>query len=209
MSGTPMPRARALSAADAEHTSFAGLRRLLAGDFARVLQQTTGGKPTSRIRRLMHLTLPAMQVAILHRSAHLLYGRGWRQSAALIADLSLRLTGASLHPGSRIGPGLFVPHPARVVFCGEAGADLTLLPGTLVGPRAWIFAGQPLPPDVPRLQDGAIVGAHAAIQGAVTVGTGATIGIGVCALRDVPDGSVLMLAQRQVRTVSAKASDAR
>ncbi|KNY22872.1 serine acetyltransferase [Methylobacterium sp. ARG-1] len=184
-------------------TGLAELRRLLAADFARVLRQTTGGKPTSRLRRLMHLTLPAMQVAIFHRTAHLLYGRGWRRSAALVSDLSLRLTGASLHPGSSIGPGLFVPHPARVVFCASAGTDLILLPGTLVGPRDWVFPGQPFPADAPRLGDGAVVGAHAAIQGAVTVGAGATIGIGVCTLRDVPAGTVTMLAQRQIRSLQA------
>ncbi|MCJ2055394.1 serine acetyltransferase [Methylobacterium sp. J-048] len=188
---------------------LAELRRLLSADFARVLRQTTGGKPTSRLRRLMHLTLPAMQVAIFHRTAHWLHGRGWRRCAALMSDLSLRLTGASLHPGSPIGPGLFVPHPARVVFCGSAGVDLILLPGTLVGPRDWVFPGQPFPKDAPRLGDGAVVGAHAAVQGAVTVGAGATIGIGVCTLRDVPAGTVTMLAQRQIRTLEAGIFDAR
>ena len=180
--------------------SVADIRRLLAADFARVLRQTTGGKPTPRLRRLMHLTLPAMQVAILHRTAHLLYGRGWRRSAALVADLSLRLTGASLHPGSRIGPGLFVPHPARVAVCAQAGLDLVLLPGTLVGPRNWIPLDRPITADVPRLGDGVVVGAHAAVQGAVAIGDGATIGIGVCTLRDVPTGTVTMLAQRQLRS---------
>ena len=177
-----------------------GMRRLLAADFARVLRQTTGGKPTSRVRRLMHLTLPAMQVAVFHRIAHRLHGQGWRRSAALVADLSLRLTGASFHPGSRIGPGLFVPHPARVVFCAEAGTDLVLLPGTLVGPRDWVLLDRPLPADVPRLGDGVVVGAHAAVQGAVTIGAGAMVGIGVCTLRDVPAGTVTMVAQRQTRT---------
>jgi serine O-acetyltransferase len=203
MSGVVMAARPAASGMDPEHTSLSGLRRLLAADFARVLRQTTGGKPTSRLRRLMHLTLPTMQVAILHRSAHLLHGRGWNRSAALVADLSLRITGASLHPGSRMGPGLFVPHPARVAFCGDAGADLTLLPGTLVGPRDCVLPGQPFPVEVPRLGDGAVVGAHAAIQGAVTIGAGATIGIGICTLRDVPAGTVTMLVQRQVRSTRA------
>ncbi|MBE7248408.1 MAG: serine acetyltransferase [Actinomycetospora chiangmaiensis] len=193
-----VPRTRAPA-----HGSVAGIRQLLAADFARAFRQTTGGKPTSRLRRMMHLTLPAMQVAVLHRVAHLLYGHGWRRCAALVADLSLRVTGASIHPGSRIGPGLFVPHPARVGFCGEAGADLILLPGTLVGPRDWVLPDRSLPPDVPRLGDGVVVGAHGAVQGAVTVGAGATVGVAVCTIRDVPSGTVTMLAQRQVRSVRA------
>lgn len=172
------------------------LRRLLAADFARILRQTTGGKPVSRLRRLMHLSLPAMQVAILHRCAHCLYGRGLRRAAGLVSDLSLRLTGASLHPGSRIGPGLFVPHPARIVFCGCAGRDLTLLPAALVGPSRWTLPGQPFPEDAPHLGDGVVVGAHSAVQGACRIGDHAMVGVGVSILADVPDGTVTVLARR-------------
>ncbi|MGU3331008.1 serine acetyltransferase, partial [Methylobacterium mesophilicum] len=63
-----------------------------------------------------------------------------------------------------------------------------------------VFPGAPFPADAPRLGANAVVGAHAAVQGAVTVGAGATIGIGVCSLRDVPAGTVPMVAQRQIRS---------
>ena len=181
-----------------------GLRRLLAADFARILRQTTGGKPISGLKRLMHLSLPAMQVAILHRTAHLLHRRGFRRASGLVADLSLRLTGASLHPGSRIGPGLFVPHPARIVFCGSAGRDLVLLPAALVGPSRWAPPWQPFPEDAPRLGDGVVVGAHSSVQGACHVGDLAMVGVGVSATGDVPAGTVSVLAQRVIVTRPAK-----
>ncbi len=182
------------------------LRRLLAADFARILRQTTGGRPISRLRRMMHLSLPAMQVAILHRCAHSLYGRGLRGAAGLVADLSLRLTGASLHPGSRIGPGLFVPHPARVMFCGSAGRDLILLPAALVGPSRWTLPWQPFPEDAPQLGDGVVVGAHSAVQGDHAVGDLAMVGVGVSIVGDVPAGTVTVLVKRMV--VSRGARDA-
>lgn len=181
-----------------------GLRRLLAADFARILRQTTGGKPISGLRRLMHLSLPAMQVAILHRTAHLLHRRGLRRSAGLVADLCLRLTGASLHPGSRIGPGLFVPHPARIVFCGSAGRDLVLLPATLVGPSRWAPPWQPFPEDAPRLGDGVVVGAHSVVHGDCQVGDRAMVGVGVSVTGDLPAGTVSVLAQRAIVTRPAK-----
>lgn len=180
-----------------------GLRGPLAADFARILRQTTGGKPVSRLRRMMHLSLPAMQVAILHRCAHRLYGRGSRRAAGLVSDLSLRLTGASLHPGSRIGPGLFVPHPARIVFCGSAGRDLTLLPAALVGPSRWTLPWQPFPEDAPQLGDGVVVGAHSGVQGDCQVGDLAMVGVGVCTLEDVPAGTVTVLAKRMIVTRGA------
>lgn len=184
--------------------SILDLRRLLAADFARILRQTTGGRPVSRLRRIMHLTLPAMQVAILHRSAHWFYGRGWRRTAGLVSDLSLRLTGASLHPGSRIGPGLFVPHPARVMFCGSAGRDLILLPAALVGPPRWTLPWQPFPEDAPRFGDGVVVGAHSAVQAGCAVGDRAMVGVGVGICEDVPAGTVTVLAKRMIVTRGAR-----
>lgn len=178
--------------------SLSGARRLLAADFARILHQTSGGKPVSGLRRLMHLSLPAMQVAILHRLAHLMHRRGHAVAAGLAADLSLRLTGASLHPGSRIGPGLFVPHPAGVVFCASAGRDLIVLPAALVGPARWAAPWQPFPEDAPRLGDGVVVGAHSAVQGACSIGDRAMVGVGVGLRGDLAAGVVSMLGQRMI-----------
>ena len=52
------------------------MRRRDAGCFDGVCSEYCFVDRTSRLRRAMHLTLPAMQVAILHRTAHLLHGRG-------------------------------------------------------------------------------------------------------------------------------------
>jgi serine O-acetyltransferase len=155
-----------------------------------------GEAPLSGARRLMHLALPAMQCAILHRVAHALHLRGRRGAASLVARLSTVLTGSAIHPGSRIGPGLMVPHPARVAFCGTAGRDLVLFPASYVGPAEPVLPGQGFPADAPRLGDAVVVGAHAAVQGAVTVGDGAMVGIGVATRRDVPEGVVTLRAPK-------------
>lgn len=180
-----------------DHGHLATLRRMLSADLGRIVRQVGGGRPMSRPRAAMLVLLPAMQCAVLHRVAHLLHRRGWRRAAAGIAGLSLRLTGASIHPGSRIGPGLFVPHPARVAFCGTAGRDLVILPAVVVAPDRPVLAAEPFPADAPRLGDGVVVGAQSVVIGAVTIGDGAMVGVGVATRRDVPAGTVSVQLMRQ------------
>lgn len=183
-----------------DHASAAATRRLIAADFAVIVGRIGGGKPMSRPRTAMMVLLPATQCALLHRIAHRAYLSGWRRTAAGIAGLSARLTGAWIHPGSRIGPGLFVPHPARIHFCGTAGAGLVMLPQVVVGPERPVLATDPFPADAPRLGEDVVVGAQSVVLGPVTVGDGALVGVGVTTLRDVPAGtiSVQVLRQRSV-----------
>ncbi|WP_375464282.1 serine acetyltransferase [uncultured Methylobacterium sp.] len=180
-----------------DHGRVATVRALLTADLDRIVRQTNGGASVSRARRLMHVMLPAMQCAILHRTAHLLQVRGWRRAAARVAGLSVRLTGASIHPGSRVGPGLFVPHPARIAFCGTAGRDLVILPAAIVLPDAPSPAWLPFPADAPRLGDGVVIGAQAVVQGRVALGDHALVGVGVVTRRDVPAGVVTVQVMRQ------------
>ena len=195
-----------LAEPDLDHARPAVMRRMLSADLARIVRQISGDRPMSRGRAAMMVLLPAMQCATLHRVAHLLHLRGWRRAAAAVAGLSLRLTGASFHPGSRIGPGLFVPHPARIAFCGTAGRDLVVLPAVVVAPDRPVLAADPFPADAPRFGDNVVVGAHSLVIGAVTVGDGAMVGVGVATLRDIPAGIVSMQRLRQT-SVSTRAGE--
>lgn len=180
-----------------DHARPAILRQLIAADLVGVVHRIGGGKPMSRSRSAMMVLLPAMQCAVLHRTAHLLYLRGWRRTAAGIAGLSTRLTGASFHPGSRVGATLFVPHPAKVAFCGTAGRDLVILPAVVVAPDRPVLATAPFPEDAPRLGDGVVVGAQSVVLGAVTIGDGAMVGVGVTTVRDIPAGTISVQVIRQ------------
>ena len=197
---------RAMPEPALDHARPAILRRMLAADLERIVRQISGGKPMSRPRAAMMVLLPAMQCAVFHRVAHLLHLRGWRRTAAAVAGISVRLTGASFHPGSRIGPGLFVPHPACIAFCGTAGRDLVMLPAVVVAPHRPVLAVDPFPADAPRLGDGVVVGAHSLVLGAVTIGDASMVGVGVATLRDIPAGTVSMQRLRQT-SVSTLAHD--
>ena len=107
---------------------------------------------------LCHAPLHAIT---LHRVAHWLFARcGLRLLGKLVATFSRALTGVEIHPGARIGKGLFIDHGAGVVI-GETvviGEYCVLFHNVTLGGTGR-YQGQRHP----------VVGHH------VFIGTGATV----------------------------------
>jgi serine O-acetyltransferase len=165
-----------------------GMLALMRGDFARTVQECTMGTKVGRLRRLAHLMVPSAYCALLFRLAHLLHAKDWRRLAAMVTLANRSLCGVMLHPASVIGPGLFVPHPVGVTFCGRAGANLTIYPMGYVCPAAfpgWLAAA---PADWPRLGGNVRIGTYAAVIGDVAVGDNAIVGVHVVIRTDLPAG---------------------
>ena len=51
---------------------------------------------------------PGLQALFLHRTAHWLYSAGLPFVPRLISQLSRFLTGIEIHPGAKIGSGVFI-----------------------------------------------------------------------------------------------------
>jgi serine O-acetyltransferase len=107
----------------------------------------------------------------------------------MISHLGRFFTGIEIHPGARIGPGLFIDHGMGVVIgeTTELGANVTLYQGVTLG-------GTSLKKEKrhPTLGQNVVVGAGAAILGAITVGDGSRIGGGSVVVNDVPRNSVVV-----------------
>src|SRR5439155_7846783 len=99
------------------------------------------------------------------------------------------VTGIEIHPGARLGPGLFIDHGMGVVIgeTTEVGDNVTLLQGVTLG-------GTSLKREKrhPTLGDNVVVGAGAKIIGAFTIGDGSRIGAGSVVVREVPPNSVVV-----------------
>ena len=102
--------------------------------------------------------------------------------------VSKTVFGVDLPLGTRVGPGLALPHPQGIVVHEAAilGAGCTLRHNVTIGVRR---TGESVP-GVPVIGDGVDVGAGAQILGGVTIGADATIGAGAIVLCDVPSGSI-------------------
>ncbi|MCD7776075.1 MAG: serine O-acetyltransferase, partial [Firmicutes bacterium] len=63
-----------------------------------------------------------------HRAAHALYERGYELPARAISQGAKFLTGIEIHPGAKIGKGLFIDHGGAVVIgeTSEIGDGCTI-----------------------------------------------------------------------------------
>ena len=130
------------------------------------------------------LCYPGFQALTLHRLSHEL----WRSKiplkllARILSQLGRSMTGIEIHPGARIGNGVFIDHGMGVVIgeTAEVGNRCLLYQGVTLG-----GTGKEHGKRHPTLANNVVVGAGAKVLGAIEVGTNTRIGAGSVVLRDV------------------------
>lgn len=145
--------------------------------------------PAARSLAEVLLCYPGLHALWIHRVSHRLYRRGRRLPARLLSQFSRLITGIEIHPGARIGPGLFIDHGMGVVIgeTTEIGADVTIYQGVTLG-----GTGKETGKRHPTIGDGVIVGTGARVLGPVEIGEGAKVGAGAIVIRDVPPNSTVV-----------------
>jgi serine O-acetyltransferase len=145
--------------------------------------------PAARSRLEVLLCYPGVHALAFHRAAHGLWTRGWTTTARFLSHVGRFLTGIEIHPGARLGRGLFIDHGMGVVIgeTAEVGDNVTLLQGVTLG-------GTSLKREKrhPTLGDNVVVGAGAKVIGAFLIGEGSRIGAGSVVVREVPPNSVVV-----------------
>ncbi|NEO29997.1 MAG: serine O-acetyltransferase [Symploca sp. SIO3C6] len=126
---------------------------------------------------------PGLQALIFHRLCHWLYSIGIPFIPRLISQFSRFLTGIEIHPGAKIGRGVFIDHGMGVVI-GETA---------IVGDYALVYQGVTLGGTGkesgkrhPTLGENVVVGSGAKVLGNIQIGNNVRIGAGSVVLRDVP-----------------------
>lgn len=126
---------------------------------------------------------PSFRVILRYRVAHRLYRRGHYFLARWISQRGARKTGIEIHPGAKIGKGLFIDHGSGVII-GETtviGDNVTLYQGVTLG-----GTGKEQGKRHPTLEDNVMVSAGAKILGSFTIGENSKIGAGSVVLEEVP-----------------------
>jgi serine O-acetyltransferase len=127
---------------------------------------------------------------LAHRVAHLLRALALPVLPRFIQAFARLATGVDIHPGARIGRGLFIDHGMGTVVgeTAELGDGVTLLHQVTLGAR-----GGSRPTERgkrhPTLGDRVTVGAGAKILGPIRVGDDAIIGANAVVLSEVPSGA--------------------
>jgi len=129
---------------------------------------------------------PSIHVIIAYRIAHILYMKKFYFLARSISQISRFFTGIEIHPGAKIGKGLFIDHGMGVVIgeTAEIGDNVTIYHGVTLG-----GTGKDKGKRHPTIGNNVIIGSGAKVLGAVLIGNGVKIGANAVVVEDVPSYS--------------------
>lgn len=129
------------------------------------------------------LLYPSLHAIILHKLSHRLYKLHVPFFPRLISQFARFMTGIEIHPGAKIGKGLFIDHGMGVVIgeTSEIGENVTLYQGVTLG-----GTGKERGKRHPTLGNNVLVGVGAKVLGAITIGDNARIGANAVVLKDLP-----------------------
>jgi serine O-acetyltransferase len=135
------------------------------------------------------LTYGGVHALLAHRVAHVLHEAGVPLIPHWIAYLARMLTGVEIHPGARIGEGLFIDHGTGVVIgeTAEVGDNVTLYQGVTLGGTGFAPGKRH-----PTVEDDVVIGSGAKLLGPIRVGRGAKVGANSVVIHDVPPNSTVV-----------------
>lgn len=135
------------------------------------------------------LLYPTLYAILFHKIAHWLYNHKCFFIARLISQLSRFLTGIEIHPGAKIGRGLFIDHGMGVVIgeTTEIGDNVTIYQGATLG-----GTGKHTGKRHPTIGNNVMISTGAKVLGPFKVGDNAKIGAGAVVLKEVPPDSTVV-----------------
>ncbi|MGG7078286.1 serine O-acetyltransferase EpsC [Clostridium sardiniense] len=147
-------------------------------DLNRILKED----PAARSKIEVFFLYPCIHALIVYRLAHKLYTHKWFFLSRLISQVNRFFTGIEIHPGAKIGRGLFIDHGMGVVIgeTAEVGNDVTIYHGVTLG-----GTGKDKGKRHPTIGNNVIIGAGAKVLGPITIEDNVKIGANSVVLKDV------------------------
>ena len=159
--------------------------RSLKSDFAIIKERD----PAARGVWEIIFCYPGFQALVMHRISHRLWTHKLPLVPRLISHFTRFLTGVEIHPGARIGKGVFIDHGMGVVIgeTSEIGNRCLLYQGVTLG-----GTGKESGKRHPTLEDNVVVGAGAKVLGGICIGTNTRIGAGSVVVKNVEANSTVV-----------------
>lgn len=160
--------------------------------------------PAARSAIEILLLYPGMKAIRMYRRAHWFYKHKCFFLARLISQRAARKTGIEIHPGAKIGKGLFIDHGTGVVIgeTAEIGENCTIYQGVTLG-----GTGKDHGKRHPTLGNNVMVGAGAKVLGPFKVGDNSRIAAGAVVLSEVPENSTAVGVPARVVKMGIKRDD--
>lgn len=135
------------------------------------------------------LCYPGLHAVMIHRISHWFYLKKAYLIARIISGISRFLTGIEIHPGAKIGDGVFIDHGLGVVIgeTTEIGDNVTIYQGATLG-----GTGKEKGKRHPTIEDNVVISAGAKVLGPFRVGRNSKIGAGAVVLKEVPENCTVV-----------------
>ena len=160
--------------------------------------------PAARSAIEILLLYPGLKAIRMYRRAHWFYKHKCFFLARLISQRAARKTGIEIHPGAKIGKGLFIDHGTGVVIgeTAEIGENCTIYQGVTLG-----GTGKDHGKRHPTLGNNVMVGAGAKVLGPFKVGDNSRIAAGAVVLSEVPENSTAVGVPARIVKMGIKRDD--
>ena len=157
--------------------------------FRSEIQAAKDRDPAAKSAVEILLLYPGVHAIIAHRIAHFLWEKGVPFLPRFLSQVIRFFTGIEIHPGARIGKGLFIDHGMGVVI-GETtiiGDNVALFQGVTLG-----GTGKETGKRHPTLGNNIVVGAGAKILGNIEIGPNSYIGANAVVLKSTPSNTTVV-----------------
>lgn len=155
----------------------------IADQIAAEIESVKKRDPAARSSFEVLLTYSGLHAVLMYRASHYLYERRLYTAARALSQFSRFLTGIEIHPGAKIGKGLFIDHGSGVVIgeTTEIGDNCLIYQGVTLG-----GTGKEKGKRHPTLGNNVMIGSGARVLGPFKVGDNAKIAANAVVLAEVP-----------------------
>ena len=155
---------------------------------------------------IQFILYPGFHAIVVHRYiSHPLYKLKLRFWARLISQISRFFTGIEIHPGAKIGKGLFIDHGSAIVIgeTAELGENCVIFHNVTIG-----GTGKHQGKRHPTVGNNVLFGTGATVLGPVIVGNNVKIGAEtVVIMHDIPSNCTVVGAPGHIVKLNGKKVD--
>ncbi|MBE6405413.1 MAG: serine acetyltransferase [Lentisphaerae bacterium] len=172
------------------------LREILMKD----VQAAFDGDPAAKSLDEIILSYPCIKAIMIQRIAHILYCDGIPLIPRIMGEYAHRITAIDIHPGAKLGEGIFIDHGTGVVIGETAtiGSNVKIYQGVTLGALSFpkdtdgkIIKGQKRHPTI---ENNVTIYAGATILGDIVIGRDSVIGGNVWLTDSVAPGTKITIA---------------
>jgi len=163
--------------------------------------------PAARNALEVILLYSGFHALLAYRIAHFFHKHKFYFIARFISQLARFFTGIEIHPGAKIGSGVFIDHGMGVVIgeTAEVGDNCTIYQGVTLG-----GTGKDTGKRHPTIGNNVLIGAGAKVLGPFKVGDNSKIAANAVVLNEVPPNSTCVgVPARIVKIGDRRISSAR